>query len=444
MKPEPYIGTLRHDNGESTEDCERRIHREIMSAYEKASKSTWTEDHGEVEVVEFGWRHYRIHWEKYLKIDWDAGNEGRFAESKILERYQNKKNSGIVKILQASDKARQMMLARHYHSLGKKAFQTNTSGKRSKSKPGQLIAPKNNVDAAVIQLYAGDDDSNQELWSKLEKQFDYITGEGPHAEAEVRDDASPQPLQDILRQIISNWKRWGTKITDDRFFDNKADAAAAEDSRLLRQTPRDMMFVAVDKRNKLIAFLIPSAIQDAFKHESWVKDRMETDTRHFYTHIKKPKNEANPNQRHKLGSERRTVEEKHSEGTDHYGHWHATGQTHAPIIETADSHGTSATVRQVLLHYLENTGGTMTKVLDFWFGVWEPELRQEYRNVYAKSPKFARLPPTNADRPEIYTMRVILINRKTDVHKDASDWQGGLTGLVQLGKFKGKYNIGGF
>ena len=412
-----------------------------MTAYGKASKSPWEEEQGEVEVVEFEWRHYWIHWEKYLKIDWDANDEGRFANSKILGRYEKSKKSGVVKILQASEKARQMMLARRYQSLGEKAFQPGNSGRRSKSKPGQLVAPKSNVDAAVIRLYAGDDDSNQELWSKLEKQFDDITGENSEVEAEGPVDQSSQSIQDILAKILANWKRWGKKITDDRFFDNKADAAAAEESKLLRQTPRDMMFVAVDKRNKLIAFLMPNAFQDAFKHEDWVKERMETDTKHFYTHIKRPKNEGSQsNVRH--GSERSAVQEKDSRGTDHYGHWHATGQTHGPMIETSDSHGTSATVRQVLLHYLENTGGTMTKVLDFWFGVWEPKLRQEYRDVYEKSPKFARLPPTNADRPEIYSMRVNIVNRKTDVHKDGSDWQGGLTGLVQLGDFVGKENIG--
>ena len=412
-----------------------------MAAYEKASKSTWTEEEGEVEVVEFEWSHHQIHWEKYLKIDWDAGDEDRFADSKILERCEKRKKSGIVDILRASDKARQMMLARQYHSLGTKAFQPSNSGTRSKIRPGQMIAPKTNVDAAASQLYAEDDDSNQELWSELEKQFDDITGEDQAAEAEGPVDQSEQSLKKILAQVLANWKRWGPKITDDRAFNNKADSAAAEDSRLLRQTPRDMMFVAVDKRDKLIAFLVPSAIQDAFQHEDWVKDRMETDTRHFYTHIKKPKNEgAQNNKRH---ASERTAHDKDTRGSDHYGHWHATGQTHGPMIETADSYGTSATVRQVLLHYLENTGGTMTKVLDFWFGVWEPELRQEYREVYAKSPKFARLPPTNADRPEIYTMRVNVVNRKTDVHKDASDWQGGLTGLIQLGNFKGKKNTGG-
>ena len=431
------MGTLRDDNGESTDDCERRIHREILTASEKASKSTWAEEEGEVEVVEFEWRHHRIHWEKYLKIDWDADDEDRFADSNILEKYEKRKKSGKVNILRASDKARQMMLARHYHSLREKAFQPSSSGTRSRSRPGQLIAPKTNVGAAASKLYAEDDDSNQELWSKLEAQFDDIRREDPETEAESSADQAAQSIKGILTQILANWKRWGPKITDEQVFNNKMDSAAAEDLWLLRQTPRDMMFVAVDKRDKLIAFLIPSAIQDAFKHEDWVKDRMETDTRHFYTHIKKAKNEGSQNnQRHT--TERSTGDEDDKRGTDHYGHWHATGQTHGPMVETADSYGNSATVRQVLLHYLENTGGTMTKILDFWFGVWEPELRQEYRDVYEKSPKFARLPPTNADRPEIYTMRVNVVNRKTDVHKDASDWKGGLTGLIQLGDFKGK------
>ena len=462
VKPEPYIGTLRHDNGESIEDCERRIHQEIMTAYEKASKSTWVEEEGEVEIVEFAWRHYRIHWEKYLRIDWNASDEHRFANSKILERYETKKESGTVKkILKAPEKARQMMLARHYHPMGKKAFvPPSNADKPTKSKPGQLVMPKKNIGKADSQLYAYDDDSKQQLWSKLEEQFDDIMGEDSESEVEGPVDQFPKSLKQILAQILQNWKRWGNKVTKDLAFDNQTDAAAAEDSRLLRQTPKDMMFVAVDKRNKLIAFLVPSAIQDAFKHEGWVKERMETDTRHFYTHIKKPKNEKasirhlserSAGQKKKDSGEVKDSEEvedsgevKAFRGTDHYGHWHATGQTHGPMVETADSHGTSATVRQVLLHYLENTGGTMTKVLDFWFGVWEPELRQEYRRVYERSPKFARLPPTNADRPEIYTMRVNVVNRKTDMHNDSSDWEGGLTGLVQLGNFKGKKNISRF
>ena len=82
----------------------------------------------------------------------------------------------------------------------------------------------------------------------------------------------------------------------------------------------------------------------------------------------------------------------------------------------------------------------MTRVLDFWFGVWEPDLRQRYRDIYAKSPEFARLPPVNADHPETYCLRVAVCNRPTDEHRDQSDIKGGLTGLVHLGEFEGTFS----
>ena len=42
--------------------------------------------------------------------------------------------------------------------------------------------------------------------------------------------------------------------------------AAAENPEQLRGAPKDMIFVTVDKNEKFIAFLIPEAIQDAFRH----------------------------------------------------------------------------------------------------------------------------------------------------------------------------------
>ena len=184
-----------------------------------------------------------------------------------------------------------------------------------------------------------------------------------------------------------------------------------------------MKFVAVDKNEMLIAFLIPEAIQDAFRHVPFsVKDRMETDTRYLYTNMKRPNPKGN--KRHISQQSGLVAKDEHI-GSDHYGLWHANGHTLDPIVETSDSHKPAAIVRQALLHHLENTGGTMTKVLDFWFGVWDPELQEQYRLVYEKSPKLARLPPTNPGHRhygrETYTLRVIVCNRDTDEHKDQKD-----------------------
>ena len=101
------------------------------------------------------------------------------------------------------------------------------------------------------------------------------------------------------------------------------------------------------------------------------------------------------------------------------------------------SNNPSAGQRQCLLHFLNGTWGMLTKLLDFRFGIWDPELRQEYRHVYKRTPSFARLQPRNTNRAEIYTLRVNVVNRETEYHKDAKDWKGGLTGLVQLGEYEG-------
>ncbi len=125
-------------------------------------------------------------------------------------------------------------------------------------------------------------------------------------------------------------------------------------------------------------------------------------------------------------------------GTDHYGHWHARGHQHDPIVETADSVDLKgAAIKQLLYQFLHYTGGSITRVLDFRFGVWDPELREEYRRVYRESPRFARLPPTNDCHDETYILRVVISNRPTDEHIDGDYRKKGLNGLCQIGKFQG-------
>ncbi|KAL8920488.1 MAG: hypothetical protein Q9208_006237 [Pyrenodesmia sp. 3 TL-2023] len=109
------------------------------------------------------------------------------------------------------------------------------------------------------------------------------------------------------------------------------------------------------------------------------------------------------------------------------------------MFETKDTDYLPSYLRQLLLYYMESTGGTITRLLDYQFGILDHKLRAEYRAVYRESPKFAKLPPTNGPRhEETYCLRAYLVNMHTDQHKDAGDWKGGLTGIAQLGDFTGK------
>lgn len=240
-------------------------------------------------------------------------------------------------------------------------------------------------------------------------------------------------LEKILTMVRDNWNRWGKKITKDVVEATRINQIAAGNPNLLRDMPEDKIYIAVDRKEMVIGFLIPGAIQDAFGPGTI--ERMETDTHHLYSNIRKPSKKSNKRNQSEVripGIDPETM------GTEHYGHWHAVGRSDLPIVELSDTLECGATIRQAILTFLENTGGTMTRLLDFWFGVWDRELRDKYWEVYEKSPKFARLPKTNPGRPEPYKLRVVVCNRPTDEHDDDKDWVGGLTGLVHVGSFTGK------
>ena len=421
MKPEPFEEVFKDREGKDWKVFESLIYEEIMAAKAHAP-SLEKVDGDEVEVWEFEWRGHKVRWEKFVNIDWSK--EKPFEHSSIRKRLEERRAPWEKKTPQASEKARQMALAAHYFEMKPKDKFTKITNNFS--------LPKENIDDVCAKIWSGTLEAQQERWSDYENKHDEIIKTKPTHEKGTR----PKTLEEHLVLVIASWKGWG-EIKEDRAWKNQKNKYAAENEGMLRRTPKDAIYIAVDQNDRLIIFLFPKAIQHAFKHESWVKERMETDTRHLYSHLKKP----NPKGNKRHISENADPEEddpRPHPGSEHYGHWHATGQQHIGIVETGDSHGASAIQRQAILHFLENTGGTMTKVLDFWFGVWEPELRERYRKVYEDSPKFARLPPTNKDYPETYCLRVVVCNRPTDEHNDKHDWRGGLTGLVHLGEFSGR------
>ena len=419
---------------EEQTDCEQRIRKELESAWHTASRHLI--EQGEVETADFEWRDHQIHWEKFLKINWN--DESPFEDSTIAFRHRVAKDAAIANEIEASTKARQMALAIHYQKLhessktnkkSKAIYQTDKPGRRNHQR---LVEPKSNIRQSDEALYHGkNDDEIRHKWSELEDQYNTIMDSKRKPKTQKYDVV--YSTEELLVKITECWTGWGKLSTADSVHNNKGDRITAGDPNVLRPTPKESIVILVDKNEKLIALLIPEAIQDAFSPE--VRDRMLTDAKHFYTHIKYANSSRNKRHISELSHSSRRYGPP---GSDHYGIWHEGGQTHEPVRETSDSSECVPFVKQCLSHLLEVTGGTMTKMLDFWFGVWEPDLREEYRETYRGLPRYARLPLTHEDRDEIYTLRVTIVNRYTNHHHDQKDWGGGLTGLVQLGDFEGK------
>ena len=74
----------------------------------------------------------------------------------------------------------------------------------------------------------------------------------------------------------------------------------------------------------------------------------------------------------------------------------------------------------------------LTRDIYFWFGVLDPDLREQCQRVVEYTPAAV----LTTDK-ECFTMRAALFNVKTDSHRDARDWKRGLTFLTPGAEFKG-------
>ncbi|KAL9003994.1 MAG: hypothetical protein Q9188_003179 [Gyalolechia gomerana] len=194
----------------------------------------------------------------------------------------------------------------------------------------------------------------------------------------------------------------------------------ASSTGLLRGIPDMCMYLALDKNSQVLVHLDPSGVERAFGKK--IKARMERDSILFY-YYKPPT--RNFNKRHastcEEGNRNRNHLSEHQCGTDRYGHRHPTGDNNGVICETKETNTLHNYDGQLCYHYRRTSS-----------------LRKEYRQVYKRSPEAARLAPTNGPKHrETYCFRAVLINMPNNEHVDETDWKGGLTGLVQIGKFQG-------
>ena len=400
-------------------DLEREIQDELLELYHGQVPISIGDD-GEVEYVDFVWRHRKVHFETFLKVDLNNTKDA-FKSSNILNRKMADYDQSVTESIEIRAKLVRYLVANEATDL--------------------KLRSDDGIKKIVTDAYEKMNSLKREEWEDKIEEGDRVL-KGEDIEGYVK------PGQYIKRYdiVTRSWESWGSgrrEWTKDKKVNNDRNLYASDPKNAILRRPSfdgdvNAIYIAFDKNGKIIIFLDPQGIPWSYDED--IHQLMRTDTHEFYTKTKWP-NPKSSNRRHI--SQWAHLQDNPAIkpwwcGSDHYGNWHARQHTLDPILETRDSlKELNATQRQLLLQFLKYTGGPMTRVLDFWFGVWEPDLRQRYRNIYANSPEFSRLPPVNEDHPETYCLRVNVCNRPTDEHRDQNDMKGGLTGLVQLGDFKG-------
>lgn len=403
------------------EELEQKTRSELMEL-RNSQAPTPIGDDGEVEYVDVEWKGRDIHCETFLKVDLSDPKDG-FKSSQILKDFDLKMADYDESMTQ--EKRIRAKLVKYLIAL-----------KATEAK----LATEKEIKELIESAY-------ETMGSRERDQWEDWIADGERA-LEGEDVEGFPRARGLYKKryaaVTESWESWGTgakEWTKDKKMNNDRNLFASDaTNHILRRPTVDgnvsAIYIAFDRNDKIIAFLDPQGIP--WSYDDDVHKRMKDDSHDFYSKIKAP----NPKSNKRHISQREHLRDNAALkpywcGSDHYGHWHAQQHTRDPILETGDSHNLNATQKQLLLQFLQGTGGPMTRVLDFWFGVWEPELRRRYRDIYARSPGFARLPPVNEDHPDTYSLRVSVCNRPTDEHRDQMDIRGGLTGLVQLGDFKG-------
>ena len=360
------------------------------------------ETSGEIETRRFEYRGRRVYCEKFLRIDWNLQDPMR--DSELLNEVNDAMTSWDASHPEPSEKAVQYTAA--------SVFARRANKNRWKD-------PQLRVEEAYEELH----DSGRDTWPEAEESFDKILQEKlTNARTGNRY---------CLQRVLEKWKRWKCP---NKCRINERNAEISTRDELLRAPPNDEIYLALDRNDFIVAFLDPQGIQQAFGEG--VLERMIADSELFYS-LKYPSKKSNKRHASRNQFLRHNPHlDPQKCGSDHYGNWHA--QAHSGcMVESADVTACGSMERQLLLQFLHYTGGSMTRVIDYWFGVWDSQQREEYRRVYRESDRFSRLPPTNDGHDETYCLRVVVCNRPTDEHSDAHDWRKGLTGLCQIGRFTG-------
>lgn len=410
--PFPYEDLNDKWTRKDRQEQRRGFKQDLDSMVQDPSNPSEIIEDGAIQMWQFETEYGPVVYEKLLHIS--ITDKEPFKKTKFLADFQklcapwyNMNPSPCVEALQ-------LQLAKVYLAMPK-GYRDNK---------GHHKEPKTHIQA-----------SYDTLWAMSGGESDWNRVKDEHVALLQDEDPERQPLRKILQEVLEKWSRW-KRFAEDYLHNNQRNSFTSTNEGYYRKPPKDALYILVDKNHKLVILLDPNGITNAYGPD--VKAKMEEDTDNYFA-IKKPASTE--------GNQRWRGDKEHFElnphltkaecGTDYYGSWHPAGHPNGPMYITPDARNLQGIEKEVMMEYMKGAHGQMNKLVDFWFGVFDPELQQEYRNVYKVIPETARLPPTCAEEEETFSLRAILRNRQTYEHVDMQDWNGGLVGLLQLGFFYG-------
>ena len=238
---------------------QRRLKEDLDAAVGSASPSK-SED-GHLETREFHFTRGRSSWvvrhEKLLTIDFH--DKKAFENSKFHKVFNEKLKQWEALTAKPSVEALQVTLAKHYLSM---------EPKTRYRKPGKLSQPKVQIRACYEKLWRIP--GGEEAWVEISNA---------PAALLMTNELKKELLKKILGEIIDQWENL-KRHSADHVYNNMRNRYAASTPGIYRNIPKDMLYILVDRNDKLVMFNDPKGIQKAYGPQ--VLLMLDNDTEHFY------------------------------------------------------------------------------------------------------------------------------------------------------------------
>lgn len=260
-------------------------------------------------------------------------------------------------------------------------------------------------------------------------------------EKDLQAKASETSFGESLTAQQQSWPRKYDRT--DRYRQRVRDRVTVK-KRFLETMPEAMSIWLVDRNEKTFGFHHASGIQDAYGSE--VLRRIKEDL-HTYFSVEPPRlPDAHRHPFHDELLEQRPqfAKGRGFSGCAHIGHWHMTGYEEAEVsrdaVKSKDSRPLTSHTEKLLHQLLKNSCGHITRAIDLWFGVVDPEMRDRYKRVFRETSEYCGLSTTEE---ELACLRAFLLNVKTESHVDSKDWKHGYAWMTPFGDFTGKCLVSG-
>lgn len=344
----------------------------------------------------------KLRWMKFLRID-AFGDELPCRKSRIEGDLKNK----LDRLLPSSvpKQLLQLVMARVH-------MEVKTSG--------AIIDWRSIHNKALRELW---DDTS--VWGALEAGL----------QAQITD----SPFKASLTALQGGWPRKYCKT--DHYRQRVRDRVTVQDN-FLETMPEATSIWLVDRNEKTFGFHHGSGIREAYGSE--VLQRIKDDIRVYFSvePPRLPDAHRHPFHDELLEKRPQSVKGCGFSGCAHIGHWHMTGYEEAEVsrdaITTKDSRPSTAHAEKLLRQLLRNSCGHVTRAIDLWFGVVDPEMRDRYKRVFRESSEYCGLLTTEE---ELACLRAFLLDVKAESHVDSKDWKQGYAWMTPFGNYTGEFSV---